>query len=458
MDYEKKYKEALEWARKVIQGKVGFVLDEVLEKFPELKERDNERIRKEIINHFKEIANRNEQSWITLDIPCILAWLEKRGEQKYTQRDIDDAYLKGIADVKREVKKIDEQTEKIKKEIAEFIFNSKEYIKQRYEWIKCLGFDVKFSNEEKQGNQKPADKIKPKFKAGDWVVCNNGPHHIFQVIEHSWPNAKYRNINGTEIFLNVFTLDKQYRLWTIQDAKDGDVLCGYPKADYPWIGIFHKLNTEGTFDSYCFLQAGQHGKFCSPSGENIFGKRNVDNHISEDVVPATKEQRDLLFQKMKEAGYEWDAEKKELRKIEQKPAWSEEDEKMIQDIINDIAIAQEQVYCKSRCEEEINWIKSIKARVQPKQEWGEDDETALGDALWCCKQAASIAKDENDMGNIWYAENWLNSLKDRYTWEPSYEQISIIEFVMEDIEKDSIRYAVLNSILEQLKKLRRNKL
>ena len=28
--------------------------------------------------------------------------------------------------------------------------------------------------------------------------------------------------------------------------------------------------------------------------------------------PATKEQRDLLFQKMKEAGYEWDADKKEL--------------------------------------------------------------------------------------------------------------------------------------------------
>jgi hypothetical protein len=33
--------------------------------------------------------------------------------------------------------------------------------------------------------------------------------------------------------------------------------------------------------------------------------------------PATKEQRDILFQKMKEAGYEWDSEKRELKKIEQ---------------------------------------------------------------------------------------------------------------------------------------------
>ncbi len=34
-----------------------------------------------------------------------------------------------------------------------------------------------------------------------------------------------------------------------------------------------------------------------------------------DVKPATKEQRNLLFAKMREAGYQWDADKKELRKI-----------------------------------------------------------------------------------------------------------------------------------------------
>jgi hypothetical protein len=33
----------------------------------------------------------------------------------------------------------------------------------------------------------------------------------------------------------------------------------------------------------------------------------------DDYAPATKEQRDLLFHKMKEAGYEWNAEKKELK-------------------------------------------------------------------------------------------------------------------------------------------------
>lgn len=33
------------------------------------------------------------------------------------------------------------------------------------------------------------------------------------------------------------------------------------------------------------------------------------------AMPATKEQRDLLFAKMKETGYEWDTDKKELNKI-----------------------------------------------------------------------------------------------------------------------------------------------
>lgn len=37
-----------------------------------------------------------------------------------------------------------------------------------------------------------------------------------------------------------------------------------------------------------------------------------DNMHFNEVYPATKEQRDLLFQKMKEVGYEWDSEKKEL--------------------------------------------------------------------------------------------------------------------------------------------------
>jgi len=51
-------------------------------------------------------------------------------------------------------------------------------------------------------------------------------------------------------------------------------------------------------------------------------------------------------------------------------------------------------------------------KEQKPSEWSEEDETAFGDLMWCINQAAKSAKDENDMGNIWFAENWVkNRLK-----------------------------------------------
>lgn len=40
-------------------------------------------------------------------------------------------------------------------------------------------------------------------------------------------------------------------------------------------------------------------------------------------------------------------------------------------------------------------------------EWSEEDDAVFGDLMWCIEQAKKFAKDENDMGNIWFAENWL---------------------------------------------------
>ena len=201
--------------------------------------------------------------------------------------------------------RIDEET---RKELIRFFKTGKPYdcpcAKIRQRWVSWL---------EKQG-EKPADKVEPKFKIGDWVVCNNGPHHIFQVIERSWPNAKYRNINGTEIFLNVNTLDKQYHLWTIQDAKNGDILAVEPIEEnyqYPFIAIYKERGLD-FFNSYCCISF--NGKFHEAD----------TGHSIDNIHPATTEQRDLLFSKMHEAGYEWDAEQKELKKIEQKPVNGED--------------------------------------------------------------------------------------------------------------------------------------
>lgn len=58
----------------------------------------------------------------------------------------------------------------------------------------------------------------------------------------------------------------------------------------------------------------------------------------------------------------------------------------------------------------IAWLEK---QEEQKSSWNEEDEKSLSDTLWCCEKVASIAKDENEMGTVWYAERWLKSLKSR---------------------------------------------
>lgn len=173
-------------------------------------------------------------------------------------------------------------------------------------------------------HEKPANIVKPKFKEGNWVIFNDKHQSIYQIekIENEYYILRHTH-GGT--FRVCILHDESLRLWTIQDVKDGDILAAENK-DFmtPFVAIYSNLDNtifKGlnniTFSSYCFV--GLNGQF--HKGEN--------GHIIEDIYPATKEQRDFLFKKMNEAGYEWDYNKKELKKIEEKStALSIEDENL----------------------------------------------------------------------------------------------------------------------------------
>ena len=104
--------------------------------------------------------------------------------------------------------------------------------------------------------------------------------------------------------ISVDYADNCWHRWTIEDAKDGDVLYSLDSCQ-PFIYKGRKSHEQAT--AYCGIN--KYDKF--------FVEKTEDYIIVLDkYVPATKEQRDFLFRKMKEAGYEWDAEKKELKKID----------------------------------------------------------------------------------------------------------------------------------------------
>lgn len=94
-----------------------------------------------------------------------------------------------------------------------------------------------------------------------------------------------------------------------------------------------------------------------------------------------------------------DAEKKELKKIEQNPAWSEEDKRMLEDIIFE------------------------------------------------------LEENQENISGVGYKIDWLKSLKDRYTWKPSDEQMDALEYYMHTLVCNEYK-EILFGLYADLKKLR----
>lgn len=151
------------------------------------------------------------------------------------------------------------------------------------------------------GEQNPTNDVKPKFKIGCWVVFNNRHNSVYQVEKIENYEYTLRHFLGGSMPLS-FSHEDMIRVWTIQDAKDGDVL----KED-SCIFILKKIKSQDTAITHCCLF--DDGDF------------NLSSKICFDVdstYPATKEQRDTLMKAITDAGYTFDFERRELKKIEQK--------------------------------------------------------------------------------------------------------------------------------------------
>ena len=257
----------------------------VLEKlFPELKESEDEKVREELIKHLKEGAEGYEPAGDSSDYQRWLAWVENQNHdgKKWIYEDV---YLK-------------EKEQLIQDGIDEVLENPQKYGLEKqgqqeepqvYETED--GEVITYSESEGYGYK----VVKPKFKCGDWLIFDENHNSVYQV--ERIDNYRYylrHYLGGT---LSVHFDNELIRLWNIDDAKDGDVLAG----------------SYGTF----ILMGKSNGGYCGVLSDNTFIRSTGNNEWTEDLHPATKEQRDLLFKKMKEAGYKWDNSTKELKRIEE---------------------------------------------------------------------------------------------------------------------------------------------
>lgn len=168
-----------------------------------------------------------------------------------------------------------------------------------------IGYELLFKDQDKAELVEP----QPKFKAGDWLVYKNGNCFAGGFMEAQVVKVKdgvYYFASGTSGSFKF--IDECCRLWTIEDAKDGDVLVTTKIRSCPF--IYRKTDYNNNL-AYYYAGIDGNGNFC----EGCL-KRTL-SHFGPvaNVAPATKEHRDLLFKNMEEAGWVWDADKKELRKI-----------------------------------------------------------------------------------------------------------------------------------------------
>ena len=247
--------------------------------FPELKESEDEKMKNWILDElrlsYQCAAGDRERCEELLKA---IAWLEKQGE-------LVDEY------------------------------------EDRLDRCACESFNKGYKAAIEHQKQKSVDKIEPKFHEGDWITNGQLTCKVLGITGKSYELHLY-NDDNCHFETDVQSIDKHYYLWGIKDAKDGDIL------------------TSINFHSNCtFIFKGlDNWKFDEPNGDRVvatgycclsasadkmeFGIQGPDCVEVNTIKPATKIQRDLLFQKMKEAGYEWDEDKKELRKIENSPILS----------------------------------------------------------------------------------------------------------------------------------------
>lgn len=304
MDYEQKYKEALNRAKDRKENSRNLeLLNFVDELFPELKESEDERIKKELISLLEWSKSYAPSDITTDEANEMIAWVKKYNEQSpdpYNGVSFEyNNHIWGMCARDNGVEIL------IDGEIKAFISLEKSFIYPtplQSNGTSKVGIALEAIKEENVNNANKVESKESKFHEGEWVVSNVNKVTPWLIIEVT--STHYTMVSLPESKIKVFhsDIDNDYHLWSIADAKDGDVLISSVNKPFIYNGYFD----EGSVGAYCGLYI-----------NDDFVKADKERYWTnnENIRPSTKEQRDFFFSKMKDAGYEWDTDKKKLKKL-----------------------------------------------------------------------------------------------------------------------------------------------
>ena len=262
---------------------------------------------------------------------------------------------------------------------------------------------------EKQGEQKFADKVEPKFHEEDWIISNN-KKYIYQVVEVKRGIYVIRdNADNHEYHIGIESAERDGRLWNISDAKDGDVLA----SELCGTIMLYKGIKDNNIQFYCdydFSDIDVPGdRFAINNGQH-YG--SVDD--SDDWHPATKEQRDQFEKAMTDAGWEFDFEKKELKKLGQQEVTKISDQEEDSDWseipfgAKDSEFIEGTYYIPDGCYAEIVGNEVVIKKGKRNPAWTEEDECYMSECI-----GAIATKDGWSFEEKRKTKKWLKSLKQR---------------------------------------------
>lgn len=297
MNYEQKYKEALERMKSWVRGEHPECFSEAQKAaefiFPELKESEDERMLREIKEYIKEQGDKaTGLPNGTVAVSDMIAWLEKQGKKPQGKSALEvwkDMRLEVYqqASGNRHEPNYSDDTTKM------FSLNDIDEI------IEKISEQTHAELGQSEVTQTSDQELEPKFHPGDWITHNTA-NFVFKIINVG--SNGYEVVNR-ENYKKTISYDNEgnYHLWTIADAKDGDVL------DANGAPFIYKNQDKDYVYFYCGINLG--GYFIEANGIDTWDSNNK-------IYPATKEQRDTLIKAMANAGYTFDFDKKELKKVE----------------------------------------------------------------------------------------------------------------------------------------------
>ena len=271
----------------------------------ELKESEDERIRKALISILKSDFEK-DTTIFDISIEQTLAWLEKQGttQKPFTFNSLP-RLLGMIEPSDRAIAYSNKLADSLENE--GYTTDSK-IVRESIKMMRGEKVPLATMDETEEGSTgNPNKEVSPKFGVFSWICDGRSTRQITQVLDC-----------GFYVFDDGFNsrcedIDSKYHLWTIQDAKNGDILVIYPEvgSELPeQIFIFKEIKDR----SYVKDAVEFHCKYAnnefSINKQSFMGQSTINRYL-----PATRAQRNLLISKMKKSGYEWNFNTKEVEEI-----------------------------------------------------------------------------------------------------------------------------------------------